>query len=469
MRRLAPAVFLAPALSLLAGCGGDPEAPEAQATPAEAMPAVVTLADFQGDWSGTLEVGAQALPLVLHVEGPGDVTLDSPAQGAFGLRAEAAVTDGALTATWPDIGATYTATLSKARDAVAGDFVQGGQTFRLRLTRSAAPIAVPDRPQAIIGTPPYALVTGSAQSAPGTRLAYTLTLPEGDGPYPGVVLITGSGAQDRDETIMGHKPFAVLADRLTRAGIAVLRFDDRGTARSTGAFQDATSRDFATDAAAMLAELRRVVPTEGGTLSRVGMLGHSEGGLVALLAAAETDAAPDFVVSMAGPFVPMGDVLIRQTGDALRTRSATSAQVDGAVAAQTRLVTAATSGDTPEAACSAIRDASAGMPLSVQTEAQAFCAPWFYQLLRIDPAAVFAAADVPTLALFGALDRQVAAEPNAAAAEAAGAEVRVLSGLNHLFQTAGDGSVAEYARIEETMNEEAMALVANWILARDAD
>lgn len=465
-----------PLIMLMAACGGETEAPPAVQETGETeatAEAVATLDDFGGDWSGTLEVMGQRLPLVLHVDPYADVpvTLDSTAQGAFGLEAEARVEAEALVATWADIGATYTATLSKAGDAISGRFEQSGRSFRLRMTRSAAPIAVPDRPQAVVGTPPYAVVTGSAKSEPGTRLAYTLTLPEdASGAVPGVVLITGSGPQDRDETIAGHKPFAVLADRLTRSGVAVLRYDDRGTARSTGTFEDATSRDFAGDAAAMLAELRREAGARDVMLGQVGLLGHSEGGLVAGLVAAETDADPDFVVALAAPFVPMGDVLVRQTEDVLRGQGASGMQVAGAVAAQRRLVSAATSDGSPEEVCDAVGKASAGLPQRVRDEARAFCAPWFYQLLRIDPVAVFAEVDVPVLALFGSLDQQVAAEPNAAAAETVpGVEVRVLEGANHLFQPAETGAVSEYGAIEETMAEDALDTVTAWILARGAE
>ena len=343
MRRALPCLPLA---LLLAACGGAAEdAPDVSEAAREDAAPEVTLESFGGDWSGTLEVAGQRLPLVLHVDPYADVpvTLDSTAQGAFGLEASASVEDDALVAAWPDIGATYTATLAKAGDAISGEFAQSGQSFRLRMTRAPAPIGVPDRPQAVMGTPPYPVVTGSAESAPGTRLAYTLTLLEGaDGPVPGVVLISGSGPQDRDETIAGHKPFAVLADHLTRAGVAVLRYDDRGTARSTGTFEDATSRDFATDAAAMLAELRREAGARGVMLSEAGLIGHSEGGLVAGLVAAETEAAPDFIVALAAPFVPMGEVLVRQTEDALRARGATEAQTAASVAASTSRRCAAT-------------------------------------------------------------------------------------------------------------------------------
>ena len=446
---------------MLAACGGEPEAapvPE----PAEDAARPVTLASFEGSWAGTLEVGAQALPLVLNVDGDA-VTLDSPAQGAFGLAAEASVADDALVARWPMIGATYIATLSKAGDAVAGPFEQSGQAFRLRMTRTGAPVAVPNRPQAVVGTPPYDVVTGMAEG-PAGRLAYTATLPDASGPVPGVVLITGSGPQDRDETIAGHKPFAVLADHLTRAGVAVLRYDDRGVGRSAGTFEGATSRDFAGDAEAALAALRGLAAERGVTLSGEGLLGHSEGGWVAALAATKTDAAPDFVVALAAPFVPMTDVLVRQTEDALALRGADEAQVTVAVATQRRLVEAAAIDAAPEAACDALRDAAAGLPLSTQEEAQALCAPWFYELFRIDPAAAFAGIDVPVLAVFGGRDRQVSAEASVPVAEGLGSvETLVFPDANHLFQTATDGSTAEYARIEETMREDVMEALADWI------
>lgn len=434
---------------------------------AASQAAVTTLNDFGGDWSGTLEVAGQALPLVLHVDPGGDVpvTLDSTAQGAFGLEANASVEGDTMVAFWPTIGATYTATLSKDRRAISGPFVQNGLALRLRMTRATARVSPPNRPQALVGTPPYDVVTGSAQTGAGLRLAYTATLPAGDGPFPGVVLITGSGPQDRDETILGHKPFAVLADRLTKAGIAVLRFDDRGVGRSGGKFEGATTLDFAGDATAMLQELERLAGERGMRLSRTGLLGHSEGGLVAGLAATELGATPSFIVTLAAPFLPMGEVLVRQTEDTLRLGGASEPQIAVAVATQSRLVEAAMTDAEPADVCAAISGVTKELPARVRSEAQAFCAPWFYAFLRIDPGAVFADVEAPVFALFGALDAQIAPGPNADAARAIpGIDIAVWPGVNHLFQTAKTGAPAEYAQIEETMSEEVIDAVAEWII-----
>ena len=298
---------------------------------------------------------------------------------------------------------------------------------------------------------------------PGTdvTLAGTLTLPDGEGPFPGAVLISGSGPQDRDETILGHRPFLVLSDRLTRAGVAVLRHDDRGVGASTGVFAGATSEDFAADAAAALAHLKA-----RSDIGRAGFVGHSEGGLVAPLAIARHDAAADFVVSLAGPFVPMRDVLARAAEDCMRLAGQGEEDRAANMAVQHRILDAALVDGDEAAVCAAVDRATAGLPESVRGESRSLCGPWFRTIMRLDLAALHRAANVPTLALFGALDVQVAAEPNAAAARALpGVEARTIPGANHLFQGAKTGAVSEYSAIEETMREDVMRIVADWISA----
>ena len=455
--------YLMAALLVLAACGGNSRGPVEESTGA-------TLENYDGDWSGALDVGDAELPLVLHVDAgaPRPVTLDSPEQGTFGVAADEtaadAVREGALTASWPSNGATYTGRLSADTDTIEGQFEQGGRTFALDLVRaSAADLAPRARPQDPVPPLPYAEEAVSVD-VPGTSvvLAGTLTLPEGDGPFPGVVLVSGSGAQDRDETVAGHRPFLVLSDRLARADIAVLRYDDRGIGESTGTFDGATSRDFAADAAAALAFLASRAET-----GRVGFVGHSEGGLVAPLAITENGAEADFVVALAGPFVPMRDIIARQAEDALRLAGADDAVMANSVRVQNRLLDAALVDGDEATVCRAVDEAAAELPEPQRQETKAFCGPWFRTVLRLDPAALHRAANVPTLALFGALDMQVAAEPNAEAARALpDIDVRVVDGANHLFQGATTGATAEYRTIEETMREDVMASVAEWIETR---
>ena len=423
--------------------------------------------DYGGDWIGALDVAGTRLPLILHVDADATspVTLDSPEQGMVALAAEQtaaqAVRQGVLRVGWPSMGATFHGHLSLDSGAVSGQFMQRGTTFKLDLVRaSEADLAPRVRVQEPTLPLPY---TEDAVSitVPGTgvTLAGTLSLPEGDGPFPGVVLLSGSGAHDRDETMAGHRPFRVLADRLVRAGIAVLRQDDRGIGESTGTFAGSTSRDFAVDAAAALRCL-----ASRKEIGRVGFIGHSEGGLVAALSIVEGGADADFVVALASPFVPLREVIARQVEDTLRLDGADSAVIANSVRVQNALLDAATVKGDEETVRRAVDKATRDMPESQRQEAKAFGDPWLQTILRLDPAALFCKAGLPTLALFGTLDRQVAAEPNAAAAHMLpNVEVQVFAGANHLFQGARIGAVAEYATIEETMREDVMARVAEWV------
>ena len=442
------------------------------AAPGRAADAAEDLAldDYDGDWIGSLELSGVSLSLVLHVDADAvpPATLDSPDQGAFGIAAvesaEEAVREGELSLSWPDLGATYVGRLAADGERIDGEFAQRGTAFALDLVRAdAADLAPPARPQEPVPPLPYGEAPVSVEvPGEGVTLAGTLTLPPGDGPFPGVVLVSGSGAQDRDESVMGHRPFLVLSDRLARAGIAALRHDDRGTGASTGTFDGATSRDFAADAAAALAAL-----AAREEIGPVGFVGHSEGALVAALAVAERGAEADFLVALAGPFVPLAKVVRGQVEDALRLAGTDAAVAEESLRVQDRILEAALLDGTEEEVCEAVDAATERLPEATRREASLLCRPWFRTALRLDPVALHRAANVPTLALFGALDRQVAAGPNARAARGLpGVEVRVIDGANHLFQGAGTGAVSEYRGIEETMREGVMEGVATWIRAR---
>jgi dienelactone hydrolase len=322
--------------------------------------------------------------------------------------------------------------------------------------------------------------------ADDVTLAGTLTMPSGPGPHPGVVLMTGSGAQDRDESLPGMalRPFALIADALGRAGIAVLRYDDRGTASSTGDYGTATIPDFTADGAAAVGWLRQV---PGVDPSRVGVLGHSEGGAyIASIAADDPDVA--FVVGLA-PMVRHGvDLLVDQNGAILRTQGASEAEVEAAMDHAYTLYQAILAGDTATAAAlvrASLETAYDALPPDQQAQlgdrdtyvrtlvdAQMpnLTSPWFVSLLRADPSLDWARVRVPVLGVFGGKDVQVLAGPESDALEAALAtagnersRIEVIADANHLFQSARTGALEEYATLDQAFTPELLPLLTDWI------
>ncbi|MDQ2764617.1 MAG: alpha/beta fold hydrolase, partial [Pseudomonadota bacterium] len=251
-----------------------------------------------GEWDGSLTVptGIQ-LPLVLHLKDTGS-TIDSPDQNARGIAIDVSATGNSLLVVMPSTKAQFDGTLSPDCSTIAGPFRQGGMemkaSFKRRQNGAAAPIL--DRPQTPQPPFPYDAINVSVPSGAAT-LAGTLTLPKGEGPFPAVVMIAGSGPQNRDETVEGHRIFFVIADRLTRRGIAVLRYDKRGVGKSTGSFSTATQRDFTADATTALQWIRQQPRIDA---ARVGLLGHSEGAEIAP-AVADADRHVAFTVLLSAP------------------------------------------------------------------------------------------------------------------------------------------------------------------------
>jgi hypothetical protein len=413
-------------------------------------------------------------------------TLDSPDQGAFGIPVGTVAVDGdSVRLLLPVISGRYEGVVTG--DTMRGTWTQGGMGFPLELARTDGPV-VTARPQEPKGPLPYDTAEVRVPNpAAGIELAGTLTVPEGAGPFPGAVLISGSGPQDRDEFIMGHRPFLVLADHLTRRGIAVLRLDDRGVGESEGDFAAATTRDFASDVAAAARWLRARDEVDADA---VGLIGHSEGGLVAPIVANESDDVA-WIVLLAGPGVP-GDSLIRlQMTRILEAGGADAEHVARQVADQAELQRAVKEAEDPDEAARRIgqvmrrsvadmspaerAQAGLGDPAMVDSlvarTTRQLLSPWYRYFLRYDPRPALRRLNVPTLALLGGLDLQVPAEENAHAlrqalerSEAPTSEVRILEGLNHLFQHADTGAPDEYARIEETFAPEAMEVVSRWVL-----
>ncbi len=427
-----------------------------------------------GTWDGALQ---NRVRVVLHVERTATGwtgTADSPDQNSRGKRVDAIVVAGdQITFDIRSIDARYTARLQGSR--LTGVLTQHGQKFPLELARTEHPTAVAPRPQEPARPLPYdELQLTIAGGSPGVQLACTLTRPRGPGPFGAVVLATGSGPQDRDEALAGHRPFLVLSDALTRAGVAALRCDDRGVGASTGTFEAATTLDFAGDALAAVAALRQRPDI---VRDRVGIVGHSEGSTIAAIAAARSrDVA--FIVLLAPPALDGREIEHLQRAWYQRQAGATDKQIatvrakwDEAYA----IVTAEKDDAKAKARLRAVYDGLAAKGRAEIDGAGGFDAavsrlltPWHRTFLSLDPRVYLAQVRVPVLAAVGDRDMQVQAattvpELRKALAGDRDATIRTLPGLNHLFQTAETGAPAEYARISETMAPALLSLVSEWV------
>jgi len=440
---------------------------------------------FVGNWEGALHVSGIALRLGFSfADSAGGMTgtLTSVDQGGVKLPVTVRVNGDSIRAESTPIGAAFTGRLVTA-DSIEGTWSQGGASLPLGLRRVAT-VSTARRPQEPRPPFPYAQHEVTFESVPGVRLAGTLTVPAGSGPFPAVALVTGSGAQDRDESLLGHKPFAVLADHLTRQGIAVLRYDDRGVGRSTGNFAAGTSADFANDAEAAVRFLRTRPEVAAG---KIGIIGHSEGGLIApMVAVRSRDVA--FIVLLAGPGM-RGDSLWTLQGRLIGQAAGLPPEmVEISARMRRRMVEAIAAGGDSAAIVARLRAIGAEAlaqtteeerrsaqvtPEMMEANITLLATPWFRYFFATDPRVALRRVRVPVLALNGSRDLQVPPRENLSAIEAALREAGnrdfrtlELPGLNHLFQTATTGSPAEYAQIEETMSPAALNEVSTWILQR---
>lgn len=453
--------------SLVEPAPADAGAPDAAAPVADV--------DISGTWLGTLQVPPVPLRFVLNMERVEDGgwrgTADSPDQSAFGLPITSIdVTGDKVVVLLDAAGLEFSGQLSADGQTLAGVVEQGGSTLPLTLKRQAGLLDY-RRPQDPVPPFPYhTLDVTFASDAPGVMLAGTLTWPEGPGPFATVVLITGSGPQDRNEELLDHRPFLVLADALARANVAVLRYDDRGVGKSTGDFAAATTLDFAAD-------VRGAVHYLGSQttfpVASVGLVGHSEGGLIAPIVA-DGNADVSFLVLLAGPSVDGASIILSQGRAIAAADGATPAELDATEAQQRATFTCLEDPEAPLAGVDAcLREvlASQGVsepdlaPLLAQIES-----PWMRWFLNYDPAPVLRRTQIPVLALNGSLDLQVLASLNVPVMEAAfqeagneRASVSEVPGLNHLFQHAVTGSPSEYGLIPETMAPEVLTQIADWI------
>ncbi len=431
--------------------------------------------DIDGAWLGTLDLGSMKLRVVFHIVNTEDgltATMDSPDQGANGLPTNSVTRDGSsLKIEIKSIGGAFEGKIAADLSAIDGIFTQLGNAHPLVLKRvkDQAELEL-KRPQNPVKPYPYRDEDVSYENKlQNVTLAATLTIPQGKGPFPGVVLITGSGPQDRDESLMGHKPFLVLSDYLTRHGIAVLRADDRGTAQSTGDFKAATTADFATDTEAGIAYLKTRSEVDP---HKIGLIGHSEGGVIApMIAARNKDVA--FIVMMAGTGVPGDEVIVAQ-GEALAIAAGKSPDEAAQAAAKERELIKLVETEKDEAVLEKeLKEKMAGdVPEGqIGVAIKQVTSPWFRYFLTYDPASALRKVTCPVLVINGSLDKQVLPSQNLppirqALAEAGNQHVEIdeLPGLNHLFQTAKTGALSEYSQIEETISPVALDKMANWIL-----
>jgi len=447
-------------------------------------PAKPVIAGLDGDWSGKISRNGVDLRLMLHVKtGPRgtSVALDSPDQLAYGMPVPELTREGrTVRFKLPNGAATYEGTLSEDQQHLNGTWSQAGVPFPVNFARSEALAErqPPKRPQTPKPPFPYTSedVAFDNPVAQGVHLGGTLTLPQGGGPFPAAIMITGSGQQDRDETLLGHKPFWVIADYLSRRGIAVLRVDDRSVGKSTGDVAKATSADFATDANAAFAYLRSRKDIRANA---IGFIGHSEGGMIGPIAMA-TNKDVAFLVMMAGPGTDEVQLMLSQRRLIGASMGLSEAEMDRAAPVYAALFKAIGSGATYEEGQAAARavltpDAMTAIGAPANTNPQVILGqmgtPWFRYFFQYDPAPNLRMIKVPVLALNGSLDRQVPANENLPVIEAAlrdNEDVTIveLPGLNHLFQTAKTGAVGEYAQIEETVAPVALETIESWINAR---
>ena len=430
--------------------------------------------DIDGAWMGTLEAGAMKVRVVFHITNTEDgltATMDSPDQNAKGISVTTVTRNGSsLKMEVKPIGGAFNGNISADLLTVEGTWTQGPGILPLVLKRVKDTSELERRrPQNPAKPYPYhEEEVAYKNDAAGIKVAGTLTLPTGHGPFRAVLLICGSGPHDRDESLMGHKPFLVLADFLTRHGVAVLRADKRGVGQSGGNYASATMRDFATDAEAGVAYLKSRPEVDP---HRIGLIGHSEGGVIApMVAARNRDVA--FIVMMAGTGVPGDEVLVAQALLINETSGKTHAEAE-AKAAKERQILTLVKQEKDDAVLEKKVKEIIGTELSdVQIGAQvkALTSPWLREFIAYDPATALRQVTCPVLAINGEKDMQVPPKQNLPvirqALEAAGNrhfEVDELPGLNHLFQTARTGAVSEYAEIEETMSPLALEKIASWI------
>lgn len=425
--------------------------------------------DISGAWHGDLTLSPAArLRIVFHIDKNADikVKMDSPDQGAKDIPGQLNyVSPDSVSLSFSALGADYSGRLKDG--TIEGVFRQSGYSFPLELTPGDFEMKRPQNP-----VPPFPYSTEEIRienpDAENVILAGTLTIPSGaTKKTPLAILVSGSGQQNRDEEMMGHKPFAVIADALAHNGIATFRYDDRGVAESTGDASRSTTADNAADAAAVLKNL-----LSSGRFGKTGIIGHSEGAQIAFRLAADGKTAPDFIVGLCTPAVRGDSILIDQTGIMLRQSGVPEEWISGHLDALAKVYEALIKGDRAAAekiAAERVKNTESIPPLKSLSESLSQIAemdnPWLTYFFSYSPGADIAAVSCPAFAIYGSKDTQVTPSLNMRRLEQLnpGVKVKCYPGLNHLFQHASTGMANEYSSIEETISPEVLSDISDFI------
>jgi len=436
--------------------------------------------DITGQWNGALTIQGTQLRLILHVTKSADVytsTLDSPDQGAKGIPVTSTTfADQVLKFEVVNLGIQYTGELKD--NIITGTFKQGAGSFPMNLSREIMAKKVVVRPQEPASPYPYYSEEVKFENKnEKIVLAGTLTLPKKEGNFPAVILITGSGPQNRNEELAGHKPFLVLSDYLTRNGIAVLRYDDRGTAESQGNFKTATTVDLASDVESAFAYLQT---RKEINRKKIGLIGHSEGGVIAPIVAAKINDV-SFIVLLAGTGIP-GDQLLLLQGELIGKSYGLSDEKLQATKNLNKgafdIVKNSTSPQMLETELTAYirRNLPPEKPAGIsdddliKTQVTSLTTPWMQYFIKYDPSLILQKVKCPVLALNGSNDLQVPPKVNLAAIKEGlekggnkNVTVMEIPKLNHLFQESVTGSPLEYDKIEQTFSPIASKEILDWI------
>jgi pimeloyl-ACP methyl ester carboxylesterase len=437
----------------------------------------------EGLWSGAPKIGNQAVPpivfrIIKNLDGRFNAYLESP-DGIRRIRASRVTSTNEIVRVDVDeIGGVFEGRPSDDRLSMDGKWTQAGRSFPLVIKRTNEQPR-PNRPQEPKKPYPYdveEIVCENKEA--GVKLAGTLTLPHTKGPFPAVRIIGGSGSLNRDDECFGHRTFLVLADYLTRRGLAVLRLDKRGVWKSGGRYENATTEDFASDALASVEYLKSRNQVDP---KRIGLIGHSEGAMIApMLAAKSPDIA--FIVMIAGPGVPLDETMTIQNCLYAEAGGADRNKVEFLRDWYKRFYAVAINEKEDTAAAEKIRKMYADLNESqkqmlgwseekLDREIGEVLSPWHRYLLAFDPKVFLTKVKCPVLAVIGQKDLQVSSAENLAgideALKAGGNRkyiVKELPGLNHLLQTAETGAESEYAQIEETIAPLALKTIGDWII-----
>ncbi|GAB4132772.1 MAG: alpha/beta fold hydrolase [Ignavibacteriales bacterium] len=442
--------------------------------------------NFKSFWEGDLKVNSITLKLVIKLYEKDDKSfggfLDSPNQGATNIPASfVKLTDDSLIVRVDAIAGKYEGKIQKENLTAVGNWSQGGRIFPLELKKTEKAFEL-KRPQMPIKPYPYnEEEVEFINEKENFTLAGSFTYPKNGSNFPAVIMITGSGRQDRDETLFGHKPFLVIADYLTRNGIAVLRYDDRGAGKSKGIFQGATSEDFAYDA---LAAIKYLKTRKEVNQKAIGIIGHSEGGLIAPMVANISDDV-NFIIMLAGPGARGKELLVLQEELLLKANGLAEDEVAKQVKSSAEAYDIVLNEPDSLKAYKLLKEMYEKEIASLSEEernkpeyskenfeqgVRQILSTWFRFFIKYDPRPALENLTIPVLALNGDKDLQVPSKQNLPiikdALKSAGNKnykIVELPGLNHAFQHANTGAVTEYSQIEETFSEEALKIIVDWI------